>query len=249
MLPYFSITQLSFGPIVIQVWGFWVALGFILALIISLREARRRRIEEEIIWDFMIIALLGMILGGRIFYLFFGSDENISALADLHSGFSLMGGAMVSGIFVFAYLKYKKQNITQVFDLLTLGAITALIFTRIGCSLVGDHIGKITTLPWGREFVDGTVRHPVALYEIFFLIIIFFIILDIKTKQKKEGALFVAFCFLYAFCRFFADFLRCEDMDFCDPHFWGFTATQWVLLFLIILLSFLYFSKLLKQNR
>jgi prolipoprotein diacylglyceryl transferase len=249
MLPYFSLSEINLGPIIIQIWGSFVAIGFILALIISLSEARRKQINEEIIWDMMIIALLGMIAGARIFYVIFSSEKNIFALLDPHSGFSLIGGVIVSGILALIYLKYRKQDIKKIFDVLTLGIIVALIFTRIGCFLVNDHIGKITTLPWGMEFIDGSIRHPVALYYIFFLIIIFLVISKIKIRKRKDGLLFLSFCASYAVFGFIADLSRCDDLNFCDAHFVGLTVTQWILLvFLTFLFIFFIISKIFKKQ-
>lgn len=44
----------------------------------------------------------------------------------------------------------------------------SVMIGRIGCFLSGitDHTyGTATTLPWGHDFGDGTLRHPVQLYE------------------------------------------------------------------------------------
>ncbi|HEY5139697.1 MAG TPA: prolipoprotein diacylglyceryl transferase family protein [Methylococcales bacterium] len=243
MLPYFSFTEINLGVFTLQVWGLFVALGFVAALAISLKEARKMIIDEEIIWDVMAIALVGMIVGGRIFYVLSNPEKNVVALADTHSGFSLAGGMIMAGALSLVYLKAKRHNFKNIADLLTPGFIVSLILVRIGCLLVNDHIGKITTLPWGMEFTDGTMRHPVALYEIIFLIFLLGVIYRLKSKQKRDGYIFLVFAATYAIFRIGADFLRCDDLSFCDLRFYGLTLTQWVMSGCILLLTFVLVSK------
>ncbi len=48
------------------------------------------------------------------------------------------------------------------------GFTTTIVIGRLGCFFSGldDHTyGTPTTLPWGVDFGDGTLRHPVQLYE------------------------------------------------------------------------------------
>ncbi|MDD3190238.1 MAG: prolipoprotein diacylglyceryl transferase [Candidatus Pacebacteria bacterium] len=249
MIPYFSINEIKIAGLTLQIWGAFVSLGVLMALRISLKRTRAEKIHENLIWDMTIISLLGMIAGGRIFYLLTGPEKNLNVL-DTHSGFSLMGGAIMAGVLSSIYLKKKKVDPREVYDLLVPGIITALIVARIGCFLVGDHIGKITNLPWGRAFVDGTIRHPIALYHIVFLTTIYFIMIKIEKKLPKKGQLLIVFCFLYAFFRFFADFFRCSDLDLCDRHFGSLTATQWVsLVFIISTVLYFLFTKFTKNHQ
>lgn len=234
MIPYFSITHISFGSIAIQVWGFFAAIGFVLALFLSLRRADERKADKEIIWDVMTIGLLGMIAGGRILYFFSYRGDNIDALLDTHGGFSVAGGAIAAAAMAYAYLKYKKQDMRKILDILTPGAAVALISVRIGCFLLDEHVGKITGLPWAMEFTDGSFRHPVALYHILFLIFILIITQRLEKIRMKDGMLFLDFCILYAFFSFFADFFRCVDLNICDPRFRGLTGSQWIMLTLLI---------------
>jgi len=230
MLSYFSFTEINLGALTLQVWGVFVALGFVAALAISLKEARKARLADETVWDVMIISLAGMIVGGRIFYFLSSPEKSVAVLTGVHGGFSLAGGVALTGVLSLLYLKNKKRDFKKVFDILTPGFVVALIFVRLGCFLIGDHIGKITTLPWGMEFADGTLRHPVASYEILFLIFLSGVIYELKSKRKRDGHIFLAFIASYAIFRFGADFLRCDDLSFCDARFYGLTLTQWVLL-------------------
>lgn len=230
MLPYFTLTKISAGHLTLQVWGFFVALGFLWALSMSLRAARRNRLDEDVVWSVMILALLGMIVGGRIFYLISDPAAGPSAWLDTHRGFSLLGGAVLAGVTVLAYLRFRKQDYLRFFDLLTPGFIVALLWTRVGCLLVGDHVGRLTALPWGMLFADGSIRHPVALYEIGFLLLALLGTRLVPASNRTAGYLGSVFFLTYAAFRLVFDFLRCDDLGFCDPRPGGLTATQWLLL-------------------
>ena len=204
IIPYFTFTKIYLGPVTIQVWGLMVSLGFLFALILSLREIEKRNIQNlsrENIWDIMIIALVGMIVGGRALYVVFnfGEFKNLAEIFYLQNGgLSLIGGVAISAMAVCVYAKIKKIDIWKLADVLIQGAIMAIIFARIGCFLIYDHIGKITNLPWGRLYLDETIRHPVILYNIISCIIILLIIRYFKSRKLKKVMMFLigACCYL-----------------------------------------------------
>lgn len=248
MIPYFSFTQIQLGPVVIQVWGLAAALGFLSALFLSAREAKKKGIDEEYIWDIMVLSLIGVIVGSKTFYIISnpGKFDNLINIFNLYGGgFSLWGGIALASIFGYIYARIKKINLWKLADVLTPGAITAIIITRIGCFLVDDHIGKITDLPWGRLYINGTIRHPMSLYLILNAVILLLTICYLKKKHFKNGILFLAAIFYYSVSRFLLDFLRCSDLAVCDSRWIGLTYTQW---FLLALMPFVVYL-LVTRNR
>jgi len=236
MIPYFTFAQIHLGPVTIQVWGLMVSLGFLFALFLSLREIKKQNIQNlshENIWSIMIIVLIGMAVGGRVLYVIFNFEEFENPAEIFHlqnGGLSLIGGIIIFATVVYIYAKVKKIDIWKLTDVLIQSAIVALLFARIGCFLIYDHIGKITNLPWGRLYIDGTIRHPIILYHIISCIIILLILRYFKTKQLKKGALFLIGAFCYIIFRFTLDFLRCSDLVVCDNRYLNLTYTQWILL-------------------
>ncbi|MCK5085129.1 prolipoprotein diacylglyceryl transferase, partial [Candidatus Parcubacteria bacterium] len=153
MIPYFSFSSIMIGPITIQVWGSFVSVGFLFALYLSLKEAKKNNFDQDHIWDVFVIILIGMILGSKVLNIIFNFDkiENIKDIFILSTGgFSFIGGISLSFIFLYIYTKFKKVNIYKIIDNLILGAAVALMMTRIGCFLIYDHIGKTTSILWGR---------------------------------------------------------------------------------------------------
>lgn len=237
MIPYFSFRQIDLGVITIQVWGLIASLGFLAALFFSLKEGKRKGISEENIWDIMILSLIGIIAGSRIFYVLF-NFEKFNNLFDVfnvykNGGFSLLGGIILTIPLVYIYAKAKKINIYKLGDVLTPGIIISIIITRLGCFLIYDHIGKITNLPWAQLYIDHSARHPVALYYIINAVVILGIIRYLKKRNLNDGVLALSVALYYSVSRFFLEFFRCSDLEVCDIRIFNLTCNQWLFLFAI----------------
>ncbi|SIS38734.1 Prolipoprotein diacylglyceryltransferase [Zobellia uliginosa] len=98
-------------------------------------------------------------------------------------------------------------------DLFTLPIVLGIIIGRIGCFLAGTKeftYGKETSFFMGMDLGDGLSRHPIALYEVLFLIVLFVFLKRIKTRAQalESGMLFKIFMILYFSFRFFIEFLK-----------------------------------------
>ena len=155
-------------------------------------------------------AAAGALLGARLLVLFDGK--------------TIVGGFL--GGLIGVEIAKKLIGVTRsTGDLFVLPLITAICIGRIGCFLTGpiDHTaGNPTTLPWGIAVADGVPRHPVALYEIAFLLVLLVWSAG-GTPALREGDRFRIFMTAYLAFRLGVDFLKPE------PHaiFAGLTAIQW----------------------
>lgn len=246
MIPYFSFSQIQLGSMHLQVWGFFVSMGSLAALLLSLKEAKRNNIDEDDIWNIIILTLIGMIIGSKVLYIMFSGGFDLAEPEAISgSGFSLIGGMMLSLLIVYFYAISKKMDIWLLADTLIPGLILALIFVRIGCFLIYEHIGSLTNLPWGQIYLDRSIRHPVSLYLLINDIVIFLIIWYLKKRQitAHKGALFLATVLYYSISRFLLDLARCSDLAVCDHRYLGLTSTQWILLVSIPVIFYLLKSK------
>jgi prolipoprotein diacylglyceryltransferase len=97
-------------------------------------------------------------------------------------------------------------------DLMVYPLILAIFIGRIGCFFTGiyeETYGLPTNSIFGMYLGDQYLRHPVALYEMVFLTILF---IGLKTFQKsytyRSGVLFQLFMLCYFSFRFIIDFLK-----------------------------------------
>ncbi|WP_306416975.1 prolipoprotein diacylglyceryl transferase family protein [Fulvivirga maritima] len=97
-------------------------------------------------------------------------------------------------------------------DLFTLPIILGIFIGRIGCFLSGTDeftYGLETSFFTGMDLGDGIMRHPIALYELVFLIILFIIIKHIQDRQiYRSGMVFKIFMISYFGFRFMIEFMK-----------------------------------------
>lgn len=97
-------------------------------------------------------------------------------------------------------------------DLFTFPIILGIIIGRIGCFLSGTNeftYGVETSSIFGMNLGDDLYRHPLALYEIFFLIVLWLFLHNFQGKLKEErGLLFKYFMISYFGFRFVIEFWK-----------------------------------------
>lgn len=139
----------------------------------------KKNIEDYITW-----VIIGIIIGGRIGYVFFYNPEKylnnpIEILKTYEGGMSFHGG--ITGFIIITYLFCKKHKIKffELTDLCSIVAPIGLFFGRIANFINAELYGKVTTMPWGIIFPysDGLPRHPSQLYEAALEGLILFIIM------------------------------------------------------------------------
>lgn len=97
-------------------------------------------------------------------------------------------------------------------DLFTFPIILGMMIGRLGCFSNGVYeatYGIPTTLPWGMDLGDGLLRHPVALYEIGFLGILWIVLKAIGRRwDLVPGYIFQFFMIAYFAFRFILEFIK-----------------------------------------
>ncbi len=98
-------------------------------------------------------------------------------------------------------------------DLFTLPIILGIIIGRMGCFLAGINeftYGIQTTSLLGMDLGDRLQRHPIALYEILFLVLLFMLIKQLQKQPGRfeNGTYFKIFMICYFTFRFVIEFLK-----------------------------------------
>ncbi|WP_252730091.1 prolipoprotein diacylglyceryl transferase family protein [Zobellia uliginosa] len=98
-------------------------------------------------------------------------------------------------------------------DLFSFPILLGIILGRVGCFLAGTNeftYGKETSFFMGMNLGDGLNRHPIALYEVFFLLLLFILLKRIQkfSQPLESGMLFKIFMILYFTFRFLIEFLK-----------------------------------------
>jgi prolipoprotein diacylglyceryl transferase len=206
-------------------------------------------------------AIIGTIIGARLGHILF--YENLSEymmhplriLKTWEGGLASHGG--IVGIFI-AFIVFRKKYIKQyptlslqrILDFFVIPAALGAFLIRIGNFFNQEILGMKSYMPWAIIFdnpADGSMpipRHPVQLYEAFFYLITFFLLLRLRKQTKilqQPGKLSgLSFIIVFSF-RFFIEFLK-EEQSY-HHLFWN--MGQLLSLPVIAFGFFLYFSDIL----
>lgn len=162
----------------------------------------------------LIAAIFGAVLGSRLL----GGLENPEALAAsenkllyFYQNKTVLGG-FLGGLWAVETVKYFIGEKESSGDLFTYPMILGLILGRIGCFSMGvfeETYGLPTTSITGIYLGDHVRRHPVALYEILVLLLLWIAIVLLERKYKfSSGARFKLFMIAYITFRFLLDFIK-----------------------------------------
>jgi len=171
------------GNFGIRYYGVSYVMGFLAAawLLHSYARAGRSLLPPAKIADFMVAAVLGVVLGGRIghYVLYdgwrsFGSDP-FAILRVWDGGMSSHGGFIGVTVALVWFARSEGIPFMHLADLVASTAPAGLFFGRIANFVNGELWGKESSVPWAvifpRSMPEGTPvflippRHPSQLYE------------------------------------------------------------------------------------
>jgi len=140
----------------------WYGLAYVLAFISKRGFAD---LPAERVGDFITgCALFGVIIGGRLGYVFFYKPEMLreplSILRVWEGGMASHGGMLGLLLFTFYYSHRHKVSWTNLGDNLVVTAPIGLFFGRCANFINGELYGRITNLPWAMQFPKELLDHP-----------------------------------------------------------------------------------------
>ncbi|MFA5863237.1 MAG: prolipoprotein diacylglyceryl transferase [Phycisphaerae bacterium] len=157
-------TLFNLGPIPIRSYGLMMMVGFLVALQLASRRARKCGANEEIVVNLCLLSLVSGIIGARIFYVvhnwtqFAAASNPLFAAINLTSGgLEFYGGFLVAVASVIIYLWLKKKSLRWYLDIMAPAIMIGLGFGRIGCFLNGCCWGAPTQCPLAIRFPYGSL--------------------------------------------------------------------------------------------
>ena len=247
-----SIVQQPFsydvGPLQLTGFGLAVLMSFVIAQVMSQRELARRGYDPEPMGDIVFAAVIGGLLGGKIYYAILMHD--VSAIWS-RAGFVFWGGLTGGIIACYIVIHRKHLSFTRISDVAAPALAAGYAIGRTGCWAVGDDYGRPWNGPWAVSFPNGappsTVGnmtqlfgtpvpagsspnqvlsvHPTQLYEVALGFVMFLILWRFRNHKHAEGWLFGLYCVLAGIERFIIEFVRAKDDRFL---FGTFTMAQFI---------------------
>jgi phosphatidylglycerol:prolipoprotein diacylglycerol transferase len=246
-----------FGPTSIHWYGLFMALGILLALIVTLKISKYFKIEKEIIWDLSFYLILFGLIGARVYEIFLEFPfylKHPEQIIKIWQGGLAIHGAIIAGIITIYFLAKKyKINFWKLSAVIIPGLAIGQAIGRFGNWFNQELFGLPTSLPWGipinienrpPEFISQTFFHPTFLYESLGSLIIFISLLLIIKKHKENLnnniAIKISIFYLisYSVLRLLLEFIKVDN----TPNLLGLRWPQ-IISLLIIIISIIIFKK------
>jgi phosphatidylglycerol:prolipoprotein diacylglycerol transferase len=212
----------------IRWYGVLIASSMALGLWLSAREAGRRAESPDDLLKAAEIALIGGLIGARLYYVLFNLDYYQTQpwwriFAVWEGGLAIHGGLIAGLLTGGAYVWAKGLPLLTYLDIVAPSLALAQAIGRWGNFFNEEAFGGPTDLPWKLfiseprrppAYVDQQFFHPTFLYESLWNVGAFLILYVVLRRrlERAPGALFLAYLGLYSLGRFWIEGLRTDSL-------------------------------------
>lgn len=219
----FDLDKQVFGTF-IHWYGVIIALGFLAAILVGLRLAKRENLNPDTILDIVIIGTPSAIIGARLYYCIFEFDQYKDNLVDIfkiwEGGLAIYGGIIGAVAATVIYCHVKKVKLSKILDIGGVGLVIGQAIGRWGNFVnreaFGSHASSL--LPWRmRLYTDASMTtwadvHPTFLYESLWCVGVLCVLLWLYRKKKFDGQIFLSYVLLYGLGRLWIEGLRTDSL-------------------------------------
>jgi len=233
----------NLGPVPIRGYALCIIAGIVAAIWIGERRwaARGGRVGD--VQDLAIWAVPLGLVGARLYHVatdwekYFGEGKSpVEALYIWKGGLGIWGAVALGALGIYIGARRKGIRVLPMLDALAPGVIVAQALGRWGNWFNQELYGKPTDLPWGLEidrinwptqcdypkgsgsclegFGDSTLFHPTYLYEFFWNIAVFGLLIWAERRFRLGyGRVFALYVMGYTLGRGWIEYLRIDDVQ------------------------------------
>lgn len=210
------------GPFAVHTYGVFVAMAFLSAIALALREARRVGEDADHILDLCFYMLIAAIVGSRVLYVVIDwptfQQDPVEIIRIWHGGLVFYGGFIAALLTAFWCIKKKGIPLWKTADILAPPVAFGQFVGRIGCFFAGCCYGRVCDLPWAVTFTDpeslapkGIALHPTQLYSSLNALLVFVVLVLLRRIKSFEGQIFWMYVLLYGLSRSILEFFRGDE--------------------------------------
>ncbi len=219
-------------------YGVIITLGAVLGFLTALWQAKKEKVDTELIWDFVIPAIIFSVIGARIYYVMFFwdmyKDDPLSVFRLREGGLAIYGGVIAGILTCFVFTRIKKIPFFQFLDVCIPGLIVGQIVGRWGNFMnrevfggytdglfamrlpIVDVRGRDVTMELAEHMISEGVNYiqvmPTFLYEGALNLIVFLIMILYRKHKKFQGEIALIYLGGYGIVRFFVEGLRTDRL-------------------------------------
>jgi phosphatidylglycerol---prolipoprotein diacylglyceryl transferase len=227
----------SIGSLPVQVWGLSLGLGFVAAILLAQKEARRSGNKEEakagalpdqVFWMWIVSIVVGFIAARLSFVLLFlpvFRSEPVATVRVWEGGLFIAVGVVAAFIAALVYARVRHLPFLHVLDVFVPSLLVLFALEHVGSFFIGQNPGAVSRAPWSVVYL-GASRHPLSLYEALFAGMLFIPFWMNRVATFASGVRFAWFLMAYAAGMFVLQFFAANDLSFSAVRFYGLTLFQ-----------------------
>lgn len=231
------------GPLEIRWYAISILLGLVLGVYLATKEAPRKKILQDDILDFILLAFPLSIIGARIYYVAFSwseyKDNLLSVFAIWNGGIAIYGGLITGALVLYFFTRYRFINTLDFLDVVAPSVMIAQAIGRWGNFFNQEAYGKaVASLDYlpafirDQMYIDGAYRQPTFLFESLWNLLGFGLICVLRRRPNllKQGEITAFYLIWYGFGRLLIEGLRTDSLMFL-----GIRISQWLSGLLILI--------------
>lgn len=217
----FEVSPAAFtiGSFSVYWYGIIIAVGFVLAVAYCMKQCSYHDVDQDKLFNCVIVGLITAIIGARVYYVAFSWDsfrDNPAKIFNIHGGgLAIYGGligALLGGLTV---AKIQKMKLLPILDIAVRGFLIGQGIGRWGNFMNQEAFGTPTDLPWRMvsEATGGVGVHPCFLYESVWCLMGFAVLHVVSRKYRRfDGEIFYLYLVWYGLERTIVEGLRTDSL-------------------------------------
>lgn len=219
---------IELGPISIYWYSIFILIAILMGSYVFFSKAKKIGLEEKFYTNLVFYGIIIGILGARFYYVLFNLDyyssHPLEIIAIWNGGLAIHGGIIAGLIWFIYYSKKHHKNIFKILDIAAPGLILAQSIGRWGNFFNSEAHGSVVSKDYLQSIgvpdfiingmnINGKYYHPTFLYESFFDLIGFIILMILsKKKNIKNGQIFGTYLIYYSIIRFIIESFRTDSL-------------------------------------
>lgn len=224
----------------ITIYGIIIAVAMLLGFIFVYALARIQKQNTNLYLLSAILALVGGIIGARLYYVIFSWDSfsgrPLSEIWNIsNGGMAIYGGILFGAIVIAVICKYKKIRFGRMADIMCMGLLLAQVIGVWGNFFSNESFGEytdgklamqipldavqssmVTSLMRNNLVTVGDTTYiqvrPLFLYESLWCLIVLIVLIIFTLKKKFDGEIFLRYLAGYGFGRCFIEWFRTDKL-------------------------------------
>jgi len=218
---------LQIGPLAIRWYGILMATAMAVGLWLAYRDARRRGVDPEELLKASELALLGALVGARLYYVAFTWDYYgrvpLKIFAVWEGGLAIHGGILGGLLLGGGYAWWRSLPLPRYLDIVAPSLALGQAIGRWGNFFNEEAFGTPTSLPWKLYiapphrpllYAQEEFFHPTFLYESLWDLFVFVLLMWVFRDRVKRApsCLFWIYVGFYSVGRLFVEGLRTDSL-------------------------------------